>query len=101
MRMTVKLETNTLSADLIKVKAILAMTDSMATSEVCHLYIALCQQIAQGIVPDSTAKIMNRLEEQYYDSEDHSDRHSIAGHMNDPSDMQQVAFKKENEDEGM
>ena len=99
MRMTVNLHSDTLSTDLIKVKAILAMTDNMATAEVCHLYIGLCQEIAKGIVPDATTKIMNRLEEQYHDSEDHVKRHSIAGHMNDPSDMQQRKFDKENEDE--
>ena len=97
--MTVNLHSETLTTDLIKAKSILARTDNMATAEVCNMYIELCQQIAKGIVPDATAKIMNRLEEQYHDSEDHAKRHSIAGHMNDPSDMQQRKFDKENEDE--
>ena len=98
MRMTVNLDSSTLTTDLIKTKAILAMTDNMATAEVCHMYIELCQQIAQGIVPDATAKIMNRLKEEYHDSEDRPERHSIAGHMNDSSDMQILKFEKENED---
>lgn len=99
MKTTVKIDIKPLNVDLAKVKAIHATTDNMATAEVCSLYIELCQQIAVGIVPDSTTKIMNRLEEAYHTSEDNPNRHSIAGHMNDSSDMQVLAFKKDNEDD--
>ena len=98
MKITADLNIKQMSTDLIKVKAILALTDNMATAEVCNLYIALCQHIAAGIVPDSTTEIMQRLKEEFKDSEDRPERHSIAGHMNDPSDMQAIAFDKENED---
>ena len=99
MKRVVDLNLRAMSIDLIKVKQIQTSTDNMATAEVCALYIELCQSIAEGIVPNATDKIMNRLKEEYYDSEDHVERHSIAGHMNDPSDMQTLRFKKENEDD--
>ena len=97
--MTVNIDFKTVTTNLMKAKAILAATDNMATAEVCNMYIDLCVELASKREPDTTEKIMNRLEEQYYDSEDHSERHSIAGHMNDPSDMQLRKFEKENEDE--
>lgn len=100
MRMTVKLKSDTLTRNLIKVKHIKEVTDNLATMEVCDMFILLCQEISEGIVEDSTAKIMNRRAEEYHDSSDDPDRHSIAGHMNDPSEMQMLGFKKENEDDG-
>ena len=99
MRMTVNLDSRTLTTDLIKVKAIHATTDNMATHEVCSLYIELCQQIAKGIVPDATSKIMKTLEEKHNDNIDRPERHNIAGNMNGPSEIQQIAFDKENNNE--
>ena len=93
--MTININIHAMSLDLIKVKSILEETDSMATAEVCHLYIDLCKRFADGIEPDSTALIMNRLKEEYYDNQDIDACHSIAGHMNDPSDTQKQAFDKD------
>lgn len=99
MRMTVNIDFKTITSNLAKARAMLATTDSMATAEACNMYIDLCIEIAQNREKDTTEKIMNRLEEEYHDSGDHVERHSIAGHMNDPSETQQKAFDKENKDE--
>ena len=99
MRMTVNIDFKTITSNLVKARAMLAATDSMATAEACNMYIDLCIEIAQNREKDTTEKIMNRLEDEYYDSQDHVERHSIAGHMNDPSEMQKHKFDKENEDE--
>jgi len=98
MKVTVDLNIKQMSLDLIKVKAMAEMTDNMGTAEVCNLYIDLCQHIAQGIIPDATTEIMLRLKEQRRDSKDRSERHSIAGHMNDPSPMQLLAFDEDNKE---
>ena len=97
--MTVNIDFNTVTKNLAKARAMLSTTDSMATTEACNMYIELCKDLATNREKDTTEKIMNRLEEQYHDSEDRADRHSISGHANDPSEMQKYAFKKENEDE--
>ena len=100
MMNTVKLDIGSMTKDLMKVKVMLSMTDNMATAEVCNLYIELCQKVAQGIQFDeATGKVVEKMTQQIMDNKDRPSRHSIAGHMNDPSEMQQKAFKEENEDE--
>ena len=94
MKMIVDLDMKIMSIDLIKVKSILANTDNMATAEVCHLYIEMCQRFAVGIVPDSTATIMDRLKAEYHDNQDRDTRHSIAGHMNDSDRATKASYKK-------
>jgi len=97
--MTVKLNNiRKMSEDLAIVKDIVAKSDNMATIEVCNMYIELCGNIAQGIQEDATAKIINRIEP-HKTNDDFQNHHSIAEGMNDPSYMQQLAYKKEIEDE--
>lgn len=95
MKITADLNIKQMSSDLMKVKAIASVTDNMATAEVCNLYIELCQHIASGIIPDATTKMMERLKEEYYDSEDRPERHSIAGHMNDSDFAAKLTYEKE------
>jgi len=91
----VKLDIKELSVDLVKVKAILAMTDNMATAEVCNMYIELCQRISNGIeVDEVTGSIIKRMSHNI----DRANQHSISNHSNDPSETQRIAFEKENKD---
>ena len=94
--MTVKLNVESMSENLLRVKAIKDSSDSMGTAQVCNMYLDLCEQIAKGIVSDDmTGEIVKRMERM--DSQDRPHRHSISGHANDPSTMQQLAFEKEND----
>jgi hypothetical protein len=92
---TVKLDNlRGMTEDLIRVKEIEKSTDSMGTKQVCHLFIDLCESIAKGVVVDDfTMSIV----EQQMDALDRPDRHNVAGTMNRPSTMQQIAYEEEGE----
>ncbi len=52
---------NPVTEDLGKILEIVANTDSEETVRVCNMYTKLCEILAEGIVPDSTAKIVTHL----------------------------------------
>lgn len=93
----VKLNVAALTPDLIKVKAMLKETDNMAVAMVCNMYIELCADIGEGIVPTSTSMIVKRMEAEKRDGMDRPYRHNINA-ANRPSTMQEIAFEKENKD---
>ena len=92
--MTINLDFKTVTEDLARAKFLLATTESRVTSEICTMYIELCQQMVTGRVPDATERIMKTLEEKHHDNIDRPERHNIAGSMNGPSETQQLAFDK-------
>ncbi len=53
---TVKINFKELTPDLVRIRSILAVTDSISTTEVCDMYLELCQKIAEGVVHDQFTK---------------------------------------------
>ena len=100
--MTTKLNPIAVRQGLQKVMSIKEKTDDIDTALVCQMYIELCEDIADGIVQDSTADIMDRLMSEKHGNIDSPTVHSISGGMNNPSERQIEAFKREqeNNDEG-
>ena len=52
---------NPITEDLGKILEIVANTDNEETVRVCNMYTKLCETLAEGLVPDSTARIMEHL----------------------------------------
>ena len=77
-----------IESDLNYVNTILDSTDSMVTSSICHMYIELYEEYKKCGVIDKTRDNLDRAE-----------AHSIAGTMNDPSEMQIEAFAKNEKEE--
>ncbi len=71
--------------DKATVEVILEATDSMVTASVCHMYLELYEHHKVGKIVDKTRDSLDRVE-----------AHSISANMNNPSDTQIEAFKKDN-----
>ena len=95
LKVNVKLNVAGLTRGLQRAKDIVASSDNMATVEVANMYIELCEEIAEGVQTDPFTM---SVAEQQLDNMDRANRHSLAGHMNDPSIMQIMAFKEEEDD---
>jgi hypothetical protein len=93
---TTKLNVKTLATDLQKVQRIAAATDDMDCLRIANLFIELCNEIAKGMIVD---EFTMSLVDEHRDSLDRAKRHSISGHMNDPSEMQEIAFRREHKDD--
>ncbi len=73
--------------DLLKVNEILNATDSMATADVCYMYIEL-----YGLHVGQTPEV-----DHTHDNIDRAENHNIAGMMNRPSFVQEKYGKENNE----
>ena len=63
--MKVSLNIKAITPDLMRVKEIQGQTENNDCREVCAMYKHLCEQIAKGIIPDGTEKVVAKLEALY------------------------------------
>ncbi len=93
-----KKQLENISVNLNEVAKIALEPATETEGKLCSLYMDLCEAIAQGIVVEGSM-IMVGKEESHGDTLDRAERHSVSGHMNDPSEMQKLAFEKETKDD--
>jgi len=88
-----KIDVTKLTEDLEKVKGIAGKTDDLDCMFVCNLFKDLCEEIAQGAIYDKFTMDVAKMMLEKQDNTDNPMRHNVAGSMNRPSLMQEVAFK--------
>ena len=94
-----KLDVAKLTKDLEAVNNIAEKTDDVNCLYVCNMFKDLCTDIAQGAIYDKFTMAVAEAQREREDNSDHPERHNVAGSMNRPSLMQELAFKKGEKDE--
>ena len=89
-----KLDINKLTRYLEQVTKIAEDTEDADCIMVCRLFKEICSDIADGAVIDKFTMAVAEAQRERDDNSDHTERHNIAGSMNKPSLMQELAFRK-------
>ena len=91
---TTKIDVAKIMISLTKVNEIADTTDNVECMLVCNMFKELCEDLASKMeYDDFTMAVATKT-----NSMDDEHRHNIAGGMNSPSVMQEIAFKEEEKD---